>query len=58
VDQPGEGEASFHREIVFDRVGFRYGDGDPVLGDISLTIPKGKVVALASPDSRAARSAR
>ena len=31
VDQPGEGEARFEREIVFDRVGFRYGDGDPVL---------------------------
>jgi subfamily B ATP-binding cassette protein MsbA len=49
VDQPGEGEARFHREIVFDRVGFRYGDGDPVLSDISLTIPKGKVVALVGP---------
>jgi len=30
-------------------VGFRYGDGDPVLGGISLTIPKGKVVALVGP---------
>jgi len=49
VDQPGEGEARFEREIVFDRVGFRYGDGDPVLGGISLTIPKGKVVALVGP---------
>jgi len=49
VDQPGEGEARFEREIVFERVGFRYGDGDPVLGGISLTIPKGKVVALVGP---------
>ncbi len=49
VDQPGEGEASFEREIVFDRVGFRYGDGDLVLSDVSLTIPKGRVVALVGP---------
>jgi ATP-binding cassette, subfamily B, bacterial MsbA len=49
VDQPGEGEARFERYLVFDRVGFRYGDSDPVLGSISLTIPKGKVVALVGP---------
>jgi subfamily B ATP-binding cassette protein MsbA len=49
VDQPGEGEASFGREIVFDRVGFRYGDGAPVLSEISFTIPKGRVVALVGP---------
>ena len=49
VEQPGEGEARFEREIVFDGVGFRYGDGDLVLSDISLTIPKGKVVALVGP---------
>ena len=49
VDQPGEGEARFEREIVFDGVGFSYGDGDLVLSDISLTIPKGKVVALVGP---------
>ena len=30
-------------------MGFRYGDGDPVLSDISLTIPKGRVVALVGP---------
>jgi subfamily B ATP-binding cassette protein MsbA len=49
VDQPGEGEASFGREIVFDRVGFRYGDGAPVLSEVSFTIPKGRVVALVGP---------
>ena len=49
VDRPGEGEARFERAIVFDRVGFRYGDGDPVLRDVSLTIPKGTVVALVGP---------
>ncbi|MGH7579741.1 MAG: ABC transporter ATP-binding protein, partial [Gemmatimonadales bacterium] len=49
VDRPGEGEARFEREIVFDRVGFRYGDGEPVLTDVSFTIPKGRVVALVGP---------
>ena len=49
VDRPGEGEAKFEREIVFDRVGFRYGDGEPVLRDISFTIPRGRVVALVGP---------
>jgi subfamily B ATP-binding cassette protein MsbA len=49
VDCPGEGEARFEREIVFDRVTFRYGDGEPVLRDVSFTIPKGKVVALVGP---------
>jgi subfamily B ATP-binding cassette protein MsbA len=49
VTQPGEGEASFEREIVFERVGFRYGRGEPVLSDVSLTIPKGRVVALVGP---------
>jgi subfamily B ATP-binding cassette protein MsbA len=49
VDRPGEGEARFEREIVFDRVGFRYGGGEPVLRDIAFTIPKGRVVALVGP---------
>jgi len=49
VDRPGEGEASFARDIVFDRVGFRYGDGEPVLSEVSLVVPKGRVVALVGP---------
>jgi ATP-binding cassette, subfamily B, bacterial MsbA len=49
VDRPGEGEASFEREIVFDQVSFRYGDGAPVLSDVSFTVPKGTVVALVGP---------
>ncbi len=49
VDRPGEGEARFEREIVFDRVTFRYGSGPPVLVDVSLSIPKGRVVALVGP---------
>jgi ATP-binding cassette, subfamily B, bacterial MsbA len=48
-DRPGEGEARFEREIVFDRVSFRYGEGDPVLRDVSFTLPKGRVVALVGP---------
>jgi subfamily B ATP-binding cassette protein MsbA len=49
LDRPGEGEARFEREIVFDRVSFRYGRGDLVLSDVSLALPKGKVVALVGP---------
>jgi subfamily B ATP-binding cassette protein MsbA len=49
VDRPGEGEASFEREIAFDRVTFRYGGGAPVLSDVSFSIPKGTVVALVGP---------
>jgi subfamily B ATP-binding cassette protein MsbA len=49
VDRPEDVIARFEREIVFDRVSFRYGDGDLVLRDISFTLPKGKVVALVGP---------
>ncbi len=49
VDRPGEGEARFERAIAFENVTFRYGSGDPVLSDVSFTLPKGKVVALVGP---------
>jgi subfamily B ATP-binding cassette protein MsbA len=49
VDRPEEQEASFQREIVFDRVSFRYGDGDLVLSEVSFQLPKGRVVALVGP---------
>jgi subfamily B ATP-binding cassette protein MsbA len=49
VDRPGEGEASFEREVAFDGVGFRYGQGDPVLSEVSFTLAKGKIVALVGP---------
>lgn len=49
VDRPGEEPARFEREIVFDRVSFRYGDGDLVLSDVSFHLPRGKVVALVGP---------
>jgi ATP-binding cassette, subfamily B, bacterial MsbA len=49
VDRPGEGEARFARDIVYDNVSFSYEDGDPVLSEVSLTLPKGRVVALVGP---------
>ncbi|MGI8818140.1 MAG: ABC transporter ATP-binding protein [Gemmatimonadales bacterium] len=49
VDRPGDEIARFDREIVFDRVSFRYGDGDLVLRDVSFSLGKGRVVALVGP---------
>ena len=49
VERPGEGVARFERDVVFDRVSFRYGQGDPVLSEVSFALPKGKVVALVGP---------
>ena len=49
ADRPGDEVARFDREIVFDRVSFRYGDGDLVLRDICFTLGKGRVVALVGP---------
>ena len=50
VDTPGESAARFERDIVFDRVSFRYEpDGELVLDDLSFTVPKGQVVALVGP---------
>jgi ATP-binding cassette, subfamily B, bacterial MsbA len=48
-ERPGDVAASFERQIEFERVSFRYGDGDLVLRDVSFTLPKGKVVALVGP---------
>jgi subfamily B ATP-binding cassette protein MsbA len=49
VERPGEREAGFARDVVFDRVSFRYGDGDRVLDEVSFALPKGRVVALVGP---------
>ncbi len=50
VDRPGEGSARFARDIVFDRVSFRYEPAeDLVLDDVSFDVPKGQVVALVGP---------
>ena len=48
-DQPGESEARFQREVIYDQVSFRYGHGDPVLSDVSFSLPRGRVVALVGP---------
>jgi ABC-type multidrug transport system fused ATPase/permease subunit len=49
VDRPGDEVARFEREIAFDRVSFRYGDGDLVLRDVSFSLGKGRIVALVGP---------
>ena len=49
LDRPGDEIARFDREIVFDRVSFRYGDGDLVLRDVSFSLGKGRVIALVGP---------
>jgi ABC-type multidrug transport system fused ATPase/permease subunit len=49
IDRPDDLPATFERDVVFDRVSFRYGDGDLVLRDVSFVLPKGKVVALVGP---------
>ncbi|MFL5401556.1 MAG: ABC transporter ATP-binding protein [Gemmatimonadales bacterium] len=49
IDRPGEEPARFEREMVFDQVSFRYGDGDLVLNEVSFRLPRGKVVALVGP---------
>jgi len=48
-DKPGEREARFTREIRYEAVSFSYGTGPPVLDRVSLTIPKGHVVAIVGP---------
>jgi ATP-binding cassette, subfamily B, bacterial MsbA len=49
VDRPGEETAHFERDIVFDRVSFRYGKGELVLSDVTFHLPRGKIVALVGP---------
>jgi ATP-binding cassette, subfamily B, bacterial MsbA len=49
LDRPDDEIARFEREIAFDRVSFRYGDGDLVLRDVSFSLGKGRVVALVGP---------
>ncbi|HYF39140.1 MAG TPA: ABC transporter ATP-binding protein [Gemmatimonadales bacterium] len=49
LDRPEDGTARFEREIVFDRVSFRYPTGDLVLHDVSFRLARGQVVALVGP---------
>ena len=48
-DDPNAIEASNPKEIVFDKVGFNYGDGRGVLQDVSFAISPGQRVALVGP---------
>ena len=49
VDAPGSVPLQFDRDIVFDRVSFRYGTDTPVLTEISFRLPKGEVLAIVGP---------
>jgi ATP-binding cassette, subfamily B, bacterial MsbA len=49
LEAPGEETARFEREIAFDNVSFRYGNGDLVLSEVSFRMSRGKVVALVGP---------
>ncbi len=49
LEAPGEETARFEREIAFDKVSFRYGNGELVLSDVSFRMSRGKVVALVGP---------
>ena len=50
VDQPGEQRVErFTDAIVYDGVTFSYGSDAPVLRDVSLTVPKGSVLAIVGP---------
>jgi subfamily B ATP-binding cassette protein MsbA len=49
LERPGEAAAHFDRDVVYDRVSFRYGNGDPVLSEVSFALPKGRVVAIVGP---------
>ena len=45
LDRGRYGVDGFHDAVIFDRVGFSYGD-EPVLQDVSLTARRGEIVAL------------
>lgn len=50
VDRPDASDpGTLHGEIVFDHVDFGYEDGKPVLGDFSLTVKPGEMIALVGP---------
>lgn len=50
LDVPGARPLHLKKgEIVFEDVSFAYADGEPVLKNVSLTVPAGKTVALVGP---------
>jgi len=40
---------SFNNEIKFNKVSFSYEESEPILSDLSFSIPKGKVIAIVGP---------
>ncbi|UAY56516.1 ABC transporter ATP-binding protein [Arachidicoccus terrestris] len=46
IEDNGQQELAFNHQIEFRNVSFSYGQGNPILKNINLTIPKGKTVAL------------
>jgi len=49
VDGPDDVPMAFARDIVFDRISFRYGTDASVLTDVSFRLPKGEVLAIVGP---------
>jgi ATP-binding cassette, subfamily C, bacterial CydCD len=46
ADHPAEAGPEHGEDIVFEGVSFNYGDGQPILQELSLRLPHGKVTAL------------
>lgn len=45
-DRPGVTKPSINKDIVFDKVNFKYEEGAAVLKDVSFTVPAGKTFAI------------
>jgi subfamily B ATP-binding cassette protein MsbA len=49
IDRPGERAARFEHAIRYEGVTFAYPGNEPVLHDVSFTVPRGKVLAIVGP---------
>lgn len=45
-DRPGVTKPAINKDIVFDKVNFKYEEGEAVLKDVSFTVPAGKTFAI------------
>lgn len=45
-DRPGVTKSAINKDIVFDKVNFKYEEGAAVLKDVSFTVPAGKTFAI------------
>ena len=45
-DRPGVTKPAINKDIVFDKVNFKYEEGAAVLKDVSFTVPEGKTFAI------------